>query len=107
MREKAAINSYIWCAVGAAIGFALGSMLGKGGRTGRIEDILVGIFGAFIGGEFAADMLRGPDATTTQGFGTKLLLAVIGSVLMLALLALLRRSVGPLRNSKSISRDRK
>ncbi|RZJ09682.1 MAG: hypothetical protein EOO54_22000 [Haliea sp.] len=85
----------------------LGSMLGKAGKTGRVEDVLVGVFGAFIGGEFVADMLRGPVATSTQGFGVKLMLAVAGAVVMLGLLALMRRSVGPMRNSKSRARDRR
>jgi uncharacterized membrane protein YeaQ/YmgE (transglycosylase-associated protein family) len=106
MREKAVINTYIWCAVGAAIGFVLGSMLGKSSRSGRIEDILVGVFGAFIGGEFVADLLRGPIATSTQGFGVKLMLAVAGALTLLGLLALMRRSVGPMRNSKSRARNR-
>lgn len=104
---KAAINTYIWCAVGAAIGFVLGSMLSKRSRIGRIEEVLVGVFGAFIGGEFVADMLRGPIATSTQGFGVKLILAVAGALAMLGLLALMRRSVGPMRNSKSRARDRR
>lgn len=104
--KRAVINIYIWCAVGAILGWLMGSMLGKNTKTTRVEEVLVGMFGAFVGGEFAADMFRGSAPVESQSFIFKLVLAIACAVVLLVLLALLRRSAGPLQNSKSRSRNR-
>ena len=91
--------------MGAAIGWALGSVTGSKGGTMRIEDVLVGVFGAFIGGEFVSTLLQG--AKAAQTFGFKGLLAAVGTaVAMLLLLNLMRKAVGPLRSKKSPARCR-
>ncbi len=104
------MNPFIWCAVGAAIGW-LASQLGEhqGGATGRIESILVGVFGAFIGGEFVASMFAVPVPVVAALPGALaapvaaapftmmgLVLAAAGSVTMLVLLAVMRKAVGPM-----------
>ena len=90
------MNPVIWCIVGALVGWLGGAMMPAPGRVRRIEDVLVGVFGAFIGGEFLAAMLAG--GGTASGFRiSSLAFAVGGAVAMLLLLALMRRSVGPLR----------
>ena len=64
----------------------------------RIEEILVGVFGAFIGGEFVADMLRGK---SSEEFSVSSLgLAAAGAVVMLVLLKVMRGAVGPLQSKK-------
>lgn len=108
------INPFIWCAVGAAIGW-LASQLAenKGGATGRIESILVGVFGAFIGGEFVASMFATPAPVVATVLGAvaapipstpftmmALVLAAAGSVVMLILLAVMRKAVGPMQQHK-------
>ncbi|MES2974934.1 MAG: hypothetical protein V4757_15070 [Pseudomonadota bacterium] len=74
-------------------------MKGEATRTTRIEDVLVGVFGAFIGAEFVSGMLRAK-GTADFGFGAKFGLAVAGAVVVLGLLMMMRRSVGPLRSGK-------
>jgi uncharacterized membrane protein YeaQ/YmgE (transglycosylase-associated protein family) len=73
----------------------LSGVLGAGsGKVNRIEEVLVGVFGAFIGGEFVADMLRGK---STETFSMSSLgLAAAGAVVMLLLLKVMRGAVGPL-----------
>lgn len=81
------------------MGLLAGVIGSSQGKTIRIEEILVGIFGAFIGGDFLLAMLAGPAATESgvaAAFG-----AIGGAVVLLALLALMRRKVGPLRPGKS------
>lgn len=102
------INPFIWCAVGAAVGWLAG-MIGSGlTKTTRIEDIAVGVFGAFIGGEFVAAMINPPPPVKAAVGNIKvappevaftvlaLALAIAGAVGMLLLLSLLRRAVGPM-----------
>ncbi len=104
--KKACIDTYIWCAIGAVLGFLMGTI--KGGETTqimRIEEVLVGVFGAFLGAEFMSDMLRAK-GDAVQGFGVKFGLAVFGAVVFLGLLALMRRKVGPLKNGKKKSSNR-
>jgi hypothetical protein len=100
------VNTYIWCAVGAGIGWFVGGVLRKGGsKTDLLESILVGVFGAFIGGEFLAAQFHGKSAGV-PGFGMGLGLAIASAGGMLALLGLMRHAVGPLRVGKSRSKDR-
>ncbi|MEO5670059.1 MAG: GlsB/YeaQ/YmgE family stress response membrane protein [Ramlibacter sp.] len=71
----------------------------EGGKVVMIESILVGIFGAFIGGEFIASMLNGGVVATTFQIGS-LAISVACAVVMLFLLRLMRRAVGPMKASK-------
>jgi uncharacterized membrane protein YeaQ/YmgE (transglycosylase-associated protein family) len=92
------INSFIWVATGAAVGWLFGVLAAGSGKVNRIEEVLVGVFGAFIGGEFVADMIRGKP---TESFSmTSLALAVAGAVVMLVLLKVMRAVVGPLHAKK-------
>ena len=69
-----------------------------------IENLLVGMFGAVLGGEFIVAM-------TTTGpvdpavFSTRsLAIALAGGIVFVFLLRLMRRAVGPMRVSKSKQR---
>jgi uncharacterized membrane protein YeaQ/YmgE (transglycosylase-associated protein family) len=95
----AEINPYIWCAVGAFIGGMAGLFIGSKTRTTRIEEVLVGVFGAFIGGEFVTAMLNSGKAQT-EFTGLGLLNAVVGAVVLIVLLTLMRRAVGPMKSGK-------
>lgn len=90
------IDSYIWALVGGALGGLAGALQADKGHVYRIESVLVGVFGAFVGGDFLVAMLFGPAA----GMGVGLGMAVLGAVVMLALLSVMRRAVGPLRPAK-------
>jgi uncharacterized membrane protein YeaQ/YmgE (transglycosylase-associated protein family) len=99
----AAINLYIWCAVGALIGGIAGLFMGAATKTTRIEEVLVGVFGAFIGGEFVTAMLNSGKAQESFTVGG-LLNAVIGAVVLVLLLGVMRRAVGPMRSRKKPTR---
>ena len=72
-------------------------------RVTRIEEVLVGVFGAFIGGEFVAAMLNAGKAPTTFT-ASGLLYAVLSAVTLLALLVVMRRAVGPMRSRRKPTR---
>ena len=94
------INSYIWCAVGGVVGFLAGLWMGSDDRIVMIENVLVGVFGAFIGGEFIVSMFSGGVAPDNKFHASSLAIAVATAVVMLLALRLMRRVVGPLRAGK-------
>jgi uncharacterized membrane protein YeaQ/YmgE (transglycosylase-associated protein family) len=77
----------------------MGTVIGSATRSTRIEDVLVGIFGAVIGAEFLSAMFQ-HKGEEVLGFGAKFGLAVLGAFVILGLLAFMRRSVGPMRSGK-------
>lgn len=89
------MSTLIWCAIGLAAGGL--AAVGRGqDMVRRIETLAVGMFGAVIGGDFMAAMLAGgKDEQALRA--SSVLLAVVGAAVMLGLLALTRRSVGPLK----------
>lgn len=96
------MESFAWCAVGAAWGWIAGRFASDPTRVTRIEDILVGIAGAFVGAEFLVDMIWGDK----HGLGPRgLAMATAGAIVALALLGLMRRAVGPMKTTKTRRRD--
>lgn len=93
------MNPYLWCAVGAALGLIAASMMPVSGLVIRLESMGVGVFGAFIGGEFLSAMLGGKEPGDPFRMSS-LALAVGGAVVMLVLLSMMRKAVGPLRPHK-------
>ena len=79
-----------WIVVGLIAGWLAGEMM-RGSGFGLVGNIIVGIIGALLGGFLAtalfnvADPLSGINVTT-------LIIAFLGSVVLLALLRLLRGS---------------
>ena len=100
------INSFIWCAVGAAIGWLAAMMTKSEGRIGMIESVLVGIFGAFIGGDFVVALMNKGVVNDKDFHIGSLAFAVTGAVVMLLILKLLRHSVGPMQPGKKKPRAR-
>jgi uncharacterized membrane protein YeaQ/YmgE (transglycosylase-associated protein family) len=103
--EEKFINVYIWCAVGAALGWLFTRMMDAPARSAQIENILIGMFGAFIGGEFVAAQLGAVAKDGSFQIGA-LALAVAGALVILALLKLMRKWVGPMYKSKSGAKKR-
>jgi uncharacterized membrane protein YeaQ/YmgE (transglycosylase-associated protein family) len=99
------INVYIWCAIGAIAGWLASRMMEAATRSTQIENILIGMFGAFIGGEFVSAQLNGP-AVATGFHVSSLMLAIAGAVVLLLLLKLMRKVVGPMHKSKSSQKKR-
>ena len=76
------------------------------GKVQRLEEVLVGVFGAVIGAEVVKAVLLGPNAgagVSAGGLGA----AVAGAVLLLVLLRLMRGAVGPLRSGRSPGANRR
>jgi uncharacterized membrane protein YeaQ/YmgE (transglycosylase-associated protein family) len=93
------MNPFVWCAVGAAVGWIAGILMPGNGLVHRAETMLVAIFGAFIGGEFLGSVLGG--ANPAGSFrATSLMLAVAGALGLVALLGMMRKAVGPMRPHK-------
>ena len=81
-----------------------GIFIGSSSKVTRIEDVLVGVFGAFIGGEFVTAMLNSGKVQTTFTM-TGLLNAAGGAIVLLVLLAYMRRAVGPMRSRAKPNRS--
>ena len=89
--------SLIWCVVGVLLGWLGGRLGGDGSKSTRIEAVLVGVFGAFVGGEFLPSMFMKLD----KGFNmTAFSMAVATAIVGLVLLRMMRRAAGPLRPHK-------
>ena len=69
-------------------------------RGDYIENLLVAVFGALIGGEFIASKLLEPVKDDGFRIGA-LMIAVISAIVALLLLRLMRRAVGPMQESKA------
>lgn len=69
-----------------------------------LENLGVGVFGAYVGGDFVAGILsRGKTNDTVFSMGS-LGLAVGCAIAAMLLLQLMRRAVGPMRRSKGARR---
>ena len=93
------LNIAAWLAIGAALGWIAAQLKPDANRVVFIETMAVGIFGAFIGGEFVAAMLRAKGADTALSISS-VALAVGCSVVALFLLGAMRSAVGPMRSGK-------
>lgn len=78
------INILIWIIVGGIAGW-LASLVVRGGGSGIIGDIIVGILGALIGGFLVSWLLPGTFGFTGFNFGS-LIIAFIGAVVLLLIL---------------------
>jgi uncharacterized membrane protein YeaQ/YmgE (transglycosylase-associated protein family) len=74
---------FAWLVVGLLAGAIAGTLV-RGRGYGCLVDIVVGIIGAFVGGIVVGFFLPG----TAVGFIGTLLVAVLGAVLLLAVLRL-------------------
>jgi len=90
--------------VGILTGLIAAQVAGNPTVIGRLENAGVGLFGAFIGGEFLVAMFS---ETAPKGFTMfGLVMAIAGAVVGVFLLTLMRKAVGPLRSGKSPSARR-
>ncbi len=101
MFQENGINPYIWCVVGGVVGWLATLVMGSSDKSVMVENVLVGVFGAFIGGDFLAAQLNGGVVNDKDFRIGSLGLAVGGAVVMLLMLKLMRRMVGPMRAHKA------
>lgn len=84
------MNIIIWLLVGGLIGWVASMMVG--GPGGLAMNIVVGIVGAFIGG-FLLSPYLGAGTINTNDFSLGgLVVSLLGSVILLAIVNLFRRS---------------
>ncbi len=75
------------------------------GRSIMIENVLVGVFGAFVGGDFIVSMLNKGVVNDKVFHIGSLGMAVAGAVVMIVVLKLMRRIVGPMHVGKAKQRN--
>jgi uncharacterized membrane protein YeaQ/YmgE (transglycosylase-associated protein family) len=98
------MGPYVWCVVGIVLGWVTASIGGGVSFVERMESVAVGVFGAFLGGEFLPAMFFGPDpAVKGLGPGT-VAISVVSCLVALALLRWMRKAVGPLKAGKKRKR---
>jgi uncharacterized membrane protein YeaQ/YmgE (transglycosylase-associated protein family) len=86
--------------VGVVLGGLACLLAGTREKILVLENLGVGVFGAYIGGDFVASILSHGKTNDTTFSMASLGLAVGGAVVALALLRLMRRAVGPMHRSK-------
>lgn len=80
------IDIVLWVVFGALAGWIASMIMNTDGQMGAVGNIVVGIIGAFIGG-FVVRFFTGIDAA---GFNiASLIVAVIGAVILLAIMKML------------------
>jgi uncharacterized membrane protein YeaQ/YmgE (transglycosylase-associated protein family) len=80
------MNILLWLISGIIAGWLTGLIM-KGGGFGLIGDLIVGLLGGLIGGFLAG--LVGVEATNWLG---QILIAVVGGIVLVAVLRLIRRA---------------
>lgn len=98
------MGPYVWCVIGVVMGWLATVIGGQASFILRVESVLVGIFGAFLGGEFFSSVLLKPEV---KGAGLTLppvLLSLTCAALALFLLYAMRNAVGPLKAGKKRQR---
>jgi uncharacterized membrane protein YeaQ/YmgE (transglycosylase-associated protein family) len=83
------INIVLWIAFGALAGWIASLIMGTDKNQGAVANIVVGIIGAFLGG-FILSVITGDDGISGFNF-TSLIVAIIGSVILLAIVKAIRR----------------
>ena len=84
------VNVIVWIIVGAIAGWLASMVMKTNRQQGFIQDVIVGIIGAFIGG-FVLNALGVGGAVTGLNIAS-ILTAFIGAVILLGLLRLIRRA---------------
>lgn len=77
-----------WIIVGLIAGWLAGELM-RGGGFGLLGDIIIGIVGALLGGFLATALFGMPDPLSGINI-TSIIVAFLGSVVLLAILRLLR-----------------
>ena len=85
-----------WIIVGGFVGWLASKLMGTSGQQGCLGDVIVGVIGAFLGG-LGYNLITGKGFGFTgafeidAGFWMSLLVAVIGAVVLLAIIGFFRK----------------
>ncbi len=85
------INFIIWLIVGALVGWVASLIMKTNKRQGLIEDIVVGIVGAFVGGLVLGPLFHVSTINESNFSLPALLVSLAGAVILLVLFKFLRR----------------
>jgi uncharacterized membrane protein YeaQ/YmgE (transglycosylase-associated protein family) len=100
MGTGTSINYFAWCAIGALFGWCVGLIAGSKLQSTLIENVAVGVFGAFVAGDLFTAFIAG--AKSDAAFQvTALLPAAAGAAIAMGLVSLMRKTVGPMKASKA------
>lgn len=83
------MNIIIWLIVGALAGWIASMIMKTDAQMGALANIIVGIIGAFIGGWVVG--LFGVDVAAAELSIPSILTAILGAVILLAILKAVRR----------------
>ena len=84
------INFIIWIVMGAIIGWLDSMIMGRSAQQGLLLDIVVGIVGSLLGGWLLSPLFGIPSDLTTVSIPS-LLIALLGAIILLAIVNLIRR----------------
>jgi uncharacterized membrane protein YeaQ/YmgE (transglycosylase-associated protein family) len=84
------LNFIIWIVMGAVIGWLASKIMNTGSEQGPLLDIIVGIVGSLLGGWLLSPIFGIPSDLTTFSLPS-LLIALLGAIILLAIVKLIRR----------------
>ena len=84
------INFIIWIIMGALIGWIASMIMRTDAQQGPILNIIVGIVGSLLGGWLLSPIFGIPSDLTTFNISS-LLIALLGAIILLAIINLFRR----------------
>jgi len=87
-RGETFVNFILWLIIGALAGWIASMIMKTNAQQGLLLDIIVGIIGAFIGGFVVSFFGIDPDSNLI----ISLITAVVGAVILLAIIKAVRRS---------------
>ncbi len=85
------INFIVWLIVGGLIGWVASMIMRTNAEQGMFLNIVVGIIGAALGGWLISPLLGIPSMSSGNFSLGALLVALLGSVILLAIVNLFRR----------------
>jgi uncharacterized membrane protein YeaQ/YmgE (transglycosylase-associated protein family) len=80
----------MWLVIGALAGWIASKVMGTDAQQGGLANIVVGVVGALVGG-FVTRAIFG-DRAGNNGFIASLLIAILGSVILLAIYRAIMRT---------------
>jgi uncharacterized membrane protein YeaQ/YmgE (transglycosylase-associated protein family) len=84
------INFIIWIVMGAIIGWIASMIMRTDAQQGPLLNIIVGIVGSLLGGWLLSPIFGIPSDLTTFSIPS-LLIALLGAIILLAIINLIRR----------------
>ena len=86
------MNLIIWLIVGGLVGWLASLIMGTDARQGIVLNVVVGIVGALLAGFVLTPLIGGGTINSGDFSAVGLLISLVGSVLLLFIVGLARRS---------------